>query len=57
MTNFFNPTEEHQQLRKMLQDFTMNEIEPQAQHINSAETFNLPLSLPQYPGGPWTTTM
>jgi isovaleryl-CoA dehydrogenase len=39
----FNPSQEHLQLRNLLRSFTASEIEPQANHFNKHEQFNLPL--------------
>ena len=39
----FNPTEEHQALRDMLQQFVEKEVEPQALEFDKKEEFNLPL--------------
>lgn len=39
----FNPTETHKQLRTMLRDFVLHEVEPQANHFNRIEKLNLPL--------------
>ena len=35
-----NPTAEHRALRKMVQEFTKNEVEPQALQYNREERFN-----------------
>lgn len=43
MTDIFNPTPEHQQLREMLRAFVEREVEPQALEHDRTETFNLPL--------------
>lgn len=36
----FNPTEDHQALRSMLQTFVQREVEPQAMEYNKKEIFN-----------------
>lgn len=41
----FNPTLEHAQLRKLLTQFTREEVEPQALECNKSETFNHALFL------------
>ncbi len=43
MTDLFNPTEEHQALRKMVREFTEREVDPQAATHDRDELFNLPL--------------
>lgn len=40
---FFNPTDDHAQLRSMLRDFCKHEVEPQALELDRIEGFNLPL--------------
>lgn len=39
----FNPTEEHKALRSALRTFVERNVEPQAEHYNKTETFNLNL--------------
>jgi len=41
--DLFNPTEEHKMLRQMVRDFCQTEVEPQAEHHDQAEEFNLEL--------------
>jgi len=41
--DLFNPTEEHSMLRKMVRDFVVSEVEPQAAEYDRKELFNLPL--------------
>jgi len=41
--NIFSPTEEHQMLRDMVKDFTLNNVEPQALEYDKNEKFNLDL--------------
>ena len=41
--DLFNPTEEHKMLRQMVRDFCNTEVEPQAEHYDQAEEFNLEL--------------
>ncbi|MCB0362226.1 MAG: acyl-CoA dehydrogenase family protein [Bdellovibrionales bacterium] len=41
--DLFNPTEEHQMLRQMVQEFSQNELEPQALEFDRSEKFNLNL--------------
>lgn len=41
--DFFNPTDDHVQLRSMLRDFVANEVEPQAREHDRNESLNLPL--------------
>ncbi len=41
--DLFNPTEEHKMLREMVRDFCKTEVEPQAEHYDQAEEFNLEL--------------
>ena len=41
--DLFNPTEEHQMLRDMVQDFVASEVEPQAHDFDRKEQFNLDL--------------
>ena len=43
MQKFWNPTEDHAQLRSMLREFVRNEVEPQANEYNKLEKLNLPL--------------
>jgi len=43
MKSFFNPTDEHYQLREMVKTFVEREVEPQANEYNKTETLNLPL--------------
>ncbi|MFK8138445.1 MAG: acyl-CoA dehydrogenase family protein [Bdellovibrionales bacterium] len=43
MDSLFNPTEEHKMLRDMVREFTLKEIEPQAEHYDKVEQFNLDL--------------
>mmetsp|Transcript_21317 Transcript_21317/g.46569 ORF Transcript_21317/g.46569 Transcript_21317/m.46569 type:complete len:463 (-) Transcript_21317:4659-6047(-) len=43
LTDFFNPTDTHFQLRSMLRDFVKKEVEPQALEFDRTETFNLAL--------------
>jgi isovaleryl-CoA dehydrogenase len=42
-TDLFNPTDEHEALRRMVRDFVENEVEPQAADSDRAERFNLEL--------------
>jgi isovaleryl-CoA dehydrogenase len=41
--SLYDPTEEHAQLRQMLQNFVTTEVDPQALEWNRKEEFNLPL--------------
>lgn len=41
--DLFNPTAEHAMLRKMVRDFVVEEVEPQAAQNDREELFNLPL--------------
>ncbi len=41
--DLYNPTEEHEMLRRMVRDFVQREVEPQAAECDRTETFNLPL--------------
>lgn len=41
--DLYNPTEEHEMLRKMLRDFVQAEVEPQAEASDREERFNLEL--------------
>ncbi|MGE0712732.1 MAG: acyl-CoA dehydrogenase family protein [Planctomycetota bacterium] len=41
--DLYNPTEDHEMLRRMLRDFVQNEVEPQAGEHDREERFNLPL--------------
>ena len=41
--DLYNPTEEHEMLRRMVADFVRKEVEPQALESDRTETFNLPL--------------
>jgi isovaleryl-CoA dehydrogenase len=41
--DLYNPTEDHEMLRRMLRDFVQNEVEPQAGECDREERFNLPL--------------
>jgi len=41
--DLYNPTEEHEMLRRMVRDFVQKEVEPQALECDRTETFNLPL--------------
>ena len=41
--DLYNPTEEHQMLRQMVQDFVKSEVEPQAEEYDRKEEFNLNL--------------
>ena len=41
--DLFNPTEEHQMLRRMVWDFSQKELEPQAAEHDQKERFNLKL--------------
>jgi len=41
--NLFNPTPEHKALRELANDFTREEVEPQALQYNREERFNAPL--------------
>jgi isovaleryl-CoA dehydrogenase len=41
--DLYNPTEEHEMLRRMVRDFVAREVEPQAEECDRTETFNLPL--------------
>lgn len=41
--DLYNPTEDHEMLRRMLRDFVQNEVEPQAAECDREERFNLPL--------------
>jgi len=43
MADLFEPTAEHEALRRMVRDFTAREVEPQAAESDRTETFNLPL--------------
>ncbi len=43
MTDLFNPTDEHAQLRDMVRRFVETEVEPQALEHDRTETFNLDL--------------
>lgn len=43
MTDLFNPTPEHAQLRDMVRRFVENEVEPQALEHDRTETFNVDL--------------
>ena len=43
MPDLFTPTAEHAALRRLVRDFTMREVEPQAAEADRTETFNLPL--------------
>lgn len=42
-TDLFDPTEEHQMLRRTVRDFVVREVEPQALQYDREERFNLPL--------------
>lgn len=39
----FNPTDEHRMLREMVEGFTRDEVEPQAEKFDREQTLNLPL--------------
>lgn len=39
----FNPTDEHRMLREMVEGFTLDEVEPQAEKFDREQTLNLPL--------------
>ena len=41
--DLFNPTEEHEALRRMVRDFAEREVAPQAEAFDREEKFNLPL--------------
>ncbi len=41
--DLFNPSEEHQMLRQMVKEFCLTEVEPQADHQDRKEEFNLDL--------------
>jgi isovaleryl-CoA dehydrogenase len=41
--DLYNPTEEHDMLRRMVREFVEREVEPQALECDRTETFNLPL--------------
>jgi isovaleryl-CoA dehydrogenase len=41
--DLYNPTEEHEMLRRMVRDFVTSEVEPQALECDREERFNLPL--------------
>lgn len=41
--DIFTPTEEHENLRRMLRAFTESEVEPQAKEFDRKEQFNVPL--------------
>ena len=41
--DLFNPTEEHQMLRKMVRDFVVHKVEPQAADHDRKELFNVKL--------------
>lgn len=41
--DLFNPTEEHKMLRKMVRDFAVSEVEPQAAEFDRKEIFNISL--------------
>lgn len=41
--DLYNPTEEHEMLRRMVREFVSREVEPQAAECDRTETFNLPL--------------
>lgn len=41
--DLFNPTEEHEALRRMVREFVENEVEPQAMSSDRNESFNLEL--------------
>ncbi len=41
--DLYNPTEEHEMLRRMVREFVEREVEPQALECDRTETFNLPL--------------
>ncbi len=41
--DLFNPTSEHQLLRKSIKQFVLQEVEPQALEFDQKESFNLPL--------------
>ena len=43
MTDLFNPTEEHQELRAMLRRFVEQHVDPQAEHHDRHEKFNIDL--------------
>ena len=43
MADLFEPTAEHEALRRMVRDFTAREVEPQAAESDRTEIFNLPL--------------
>ena len=43
MADFFNPTEEHKQLREMVRSFAEREVAPQAEEHDRAERFNVDL--------------
>jgi isovaleryl-CoA dehydrogenase len=41
--DLYNPTEEHEMLRRMVREFVEREVEPQALECDRSETFNVPL--------------
>ena len=41
--NIFAPTPEHDALRKMVREFTEKEVDPQAEHFDRDERFNVEL--------------
>lgn len=43
MSDIFNPTEEHKTLREMVRNFAEKEVDPQAEHFDRTEQFNLEL--------------
>ena len=42
-TDLFNPTADHKQLRELVRNFVVQEVDPQALQFNRREEFNLPL--------------
>ncbi len=43
MTDLFNPTPEHAEIRRMVRLFAEREVAPQAREFDRTERFNLPL--------------
>jgi isovaleryl-CoA dehydrogenase len=41
--SLFNPTDEHRMLREMVRDFTLREVEPQAEQYDQLQQLNVPL--------------
>ena len=42
-TELFTPTEEHEMLRAMVAEFTVDHVEPQAEEFDEKECLNIPL--------------